>query len=211
MHQLETESKFELTAADFERLLTLGQVSSSADQLNVYYDAEWKLADSASTLRIRFGASVDPVLTLKVPVAQNGPKRVMREFEIRLARENATSARSHHPATINVERDLPSELQNYLVHLGVNRLVRMGWVRNSRTVLEISGLGSLELDRLRLPDGTTYYEVEIESNSDRVHESLVRWIRTYAPEAKPSLISKFQRFRAAITESASTHLIHESR
>jgi uncharacterized protein YjbK len=211
MSQLEIESKYELTAADFERLLTLGQVSSCADQLNVYYDAEWKLADSASTLRIRFGASIDPVLTLKVPVAQNGSRRVMREFEIRLARDNATSTGSHHPAAIHVERDLPSELRYYLVQLGVNKLVRMGWVRNSRTVLEVSGIGSLELDRLELPNGTTYYEVEIESNTDRVHESLVQWVRTYAPDAKPSLVSKFQRFRAAVTESASRHLLHESR
>src|SRR5689334_13004008 len=69
MHHLEVESKFELSAEGFERLKNRGAIGRCEDQLNVYYDAQWTLADHAATLRIRFHRGSDPLLTLKIPVS----------------------------------------------------------------------------------------------------------------------------------------------
>lgn len=197
MQHLEVESKFELTASDFERLKSLGHVSRCADQLNVYYDEQWRLADSSSTLRIRFDDHSGPVLTLKVPVSHVGEKRVMREFEIKLAHQPASQLGSPHPTAIDVTKELPAELSEYLLVLGVRQLQRMGWVRNTRLVLDVHGVGTVELDKLELPDGSVVYEAEIESDSSPVHDSVVSWVCLHAPEARPSRISKFQRFRIA--------------
>src|SRR6185437_4110408 len=83
---LEVETKFEISSGDFDRLQTIGNVRRCERQLNVYYDAHWKLADSACTLRIRLANYSSPILALKVPVSKAGEQRVMREFEV-LARD----------------------------------------------------------------------------------------------------------------------------
>lgn len=199
MQHLEIESKFELSAEDFEILKHLGVVIQRKQQLNVYYDTHWKLADSASTLRIRFDDDSDPVLTLKVPVARTGPKRTMREFEFALPAYRSVLSRSRHPAAIDVGRELPQELSDCLLFLGVNRVERVGWVRNTRFVLAIESFGQIELDRLELPDGSVVHEAEIESHDPGAHEYLARLVCERAPAATPSKLSKFQRFRDAVT------------
>jgi uncharacterized protein YjbK len=199
MPHLEVETKFELTAAGFERLKSAGSVSRCEEQLNVYYDAEWRLADISSTLRIRFFDASAPILTLKIPVAENGDQRVMREFEVALRPHELRLGRSCHPPRIDVEHELPQEFGEWLLVLGVKQVERMGWVRNTRVVLNVQSVGQLELDRLELPDGTVIYEAEIESRDDCVHERLARFVCRYAPDAKPSRVSKFQRFRKAVT------------
>jgi hypothetical protein len=167
----------------------------------VYYDAGWKLADIASTFRIRFFDASDPVLTLKIPIAQHGEQRIMREFELTLPWHTPHLLASCRPAKIDVERELPEEIGECLLVLGVHQVQRMGWVRNTRIVLDILSLGQIELDRLELPDGSVIFEVEIESADDAVHENLARIIRSYAPDAQPSRVSKFQRFREAVMAS----------
>jgi len=194
---LEVETKFELSVDDFECLKALGRVAHYEEQLNVYYDAHWKLADNAVTLRIRFNDGSDPVLTLKMPISQTGTRRVMREFEIVLSRNEAIPFRSHHPMRIDIERELPDQLGEYLLHLGIRHVHRVGWVRNTRLVLEIENVGHIELDRLELPDGSVVHEVEIESDSESAHRRLEQIICLHAPHARPSSISKFQRFRHA--------------
>jgi hypothetical protein len=67
-------------------------------------------------------------------------------------------------------------------------------------VVEIVDIGQIELDRLELPDGSVVYEAEIESDSDWAHEHLAQLVWQYAPDARPSTESKFQRFRAAMNE-----------
>jgi hypothetical protein len=199
MQNLEVETKFELTPDGFERLKSVGSISRCEEQLNVYYDAQWKLADRSSTLRIRFYDASPPVLTLKIPVTENGDQRVMREYEIALVPHHSSLGRSCRPPSIDVEHELPREFGEWLLVLGVKQVQRMGWVRNTRIVLNVDSVGQLELDRLELPDGTVIHEVEIESPDDWVHERLSRFVCRYAPDAKPSRISKFQRFRAAVT------------
>lgn len=200
MPYLEVETKFELSEGDFECLKSLGHVASCANQLNVYYDANWKLADSSTTLRIRFKDGADPVLSLKIPVSHDGLRRVMQEVEITLPRQRPSPLRSRHPANIDVERELPEEFCEYLRYLNVRHLERVGWVRNTRFVVEIENLGHIELDRLELPDGSVVHEAEIESGNDWMQQSLSDLVCQHAPQARPSTVSKFQRFRrAAVT------------
>ena len=56
----------------------------------------------------------------------------------------------------------------------------------------------MELDAVALPGGVRFYEVEIESGTEAVHESAVAAIRALAPDCRWSERGKFQRFRAAI-------------
>jgi inorganic triphosphatase YgiF len=204
MQHLEVETKFEITAADFERLQSIGRVSRREDQLNVYYDAQWTLAERSATLRIRFNDASDPVLTLKVPVSHDGVQRVMREFEVTLPRCHPSLLPSPHPTSIDVERELPEQIRDYLLCLGVTRVNRVGWVRNTRLVLEIADIGRIELDRLCLPDGSVVHEAEIETSSASVQERLARLVCSYVPAARPSSVSKFQRFHQAATSAASS-------
>lgn len=195
--KLEYETKYELSSQGFDRICGAWEVRHRHNQLNVYYDAEWRLAECASTLRIRFDGDSTPMLTLKVPVTTDGAKRVMREFELPVPRSWSTHGRSIRPKSIDVERDLPLELACYLRALGITRVVRVGWVRNTRLVMEAEGGGCIELDRLELPDGSVFHEAEIEAESESLHAHLSRLVTTIAPEATPSRVSKFQRFRQA--------------
>jgi uncharacterized protein YjbK len=195
----EVETKFELDAASFEHLMHVADVINCSDQLNVYYDRAWRLANHAATFRIRFSKGRLPVLTLKIPVEYSGEARVMKEFEYQLGgggRRQVRSVAQH--AEIDVDRQLPPEIGDVLLRLGVNRLERVGWVRNQRFVLRRADVGQFELDRLLLPDGQVFYEVEIESEDLEAHDRFAQWVRLEAPAARESRISKFQRFRAAL-------------
>lgn len=201
MQRLEVESKFELSAEGFECLKHLGRIHQREDQLNVYYDAQWLLADNSVTLRIRFIRGGDPLLTLKIPVSHAGYQRVMREFELRLPAHSAAPFHSPRPISIDIDRDLPEQWRKHLLGLQVRQVYRVGWVRNTRLLLSIDALGQLELDRLELPDGSVVYEAEIETNSQSAQERLVELVRRHVPDAAPCAISKFQRFRQAATHA----------
>ena len=199
MQRLETESKFELTPEAFERLKALGNIARQEDQLNVYYDAQWKLAEHSATLRVRFHAGARPVLTLKLPVSHAGSHRVMKEFEVVLSNKRGSCLRSPRPNSIDIETQLPKQFRDRLRELGITQVQRVGWVRNMRVVVIIENMGQLELDRLELPDGSVVHEVEIESRSESVRNHLADVVCRYAPDAMPSKINKFQRFRLAAT------------
>ncbi|HXE59100.1 MAG TPA: CYTH domain-containing protein [Gemmatimonadaceae bacterium] len=201
MRHLEFETKFELTAGSFDRVKSMGRISRRDDQLNVYYDAAWRLADSSSTLRIRFHQRADPILALKIPIDFIGATRVMQEFEVILSRRNSVFARSRHPTVIDVQADLPRELGSRLLSLGLERVERIGWMRNTRLVIEIGDVGCIELDRLQLPDGTVVHEAEIETEKVSVQERLSALLCRHAPDALPSTMNKFQRFRRAAASS----------
>jgi uncharacterized protein YjbK len=197
MQRIEHESKFELPADGFERLKSAGRIAKCEEQLNVYYDQNWVLADHAATLRVRFPAGDVPVLTLKIPVSQSGAKRVMKEMEVSFDPNSAPPLASPRPSVIDVEHELPNYLATYVLALGVRRLYRVGWVRNTRLVVDVESCGQLELDRLELPDGKVVYEAEIESADDEQQKRLARFVCQNVPEARPSQLSKFQRFRQA--------------
>jgi uncharacterized protein YjbK len=197
----EIETKLELDEAGFERLKTLGRVASKQDQLNVYYDCGWRLADAAATCRVRFCGPSDPVLTVKVPVSHSGEQRVMREFDAPVGAgcEAAANVRRR----IDVRVDLPGPVSEALLALSIDFVERVGWVRNRRWVLIFDAIGEIELDELRLPDGTTVFESEIEADDPSVHEALATFIRREVPSARPSKLSKFQRFRQAVDRMSS--------
>ena len=135
------------------------------------------------------------MLSLKIPVSRHGAQRVMQEIEVTLPKHSQSRLKSQHPMCIDVEHELPEQFGEYLLCLGVRRVERVGWVRNTRLVLEIEDHGQIELDTLELPDGSVVHEVEIESANDSVHEHLTQLVCQHAPQAMPSTVSKFQRLR----------------
>lgn len=197
--KLEVESKFELDQAGFERLMSAGRVAGCEEQLNVYYDSRWLLAEHSATFRIRFRSGDAPILTLKLPVMVEHGRRVMREFELPLSDPSMRHAlRCSAGLRIDVAAQLPVEMREQLLRLGVALLERVGWMRNARFLVEVGHVGCLELDRTLLPDGRVVYEAEIETDDDSVHDYLCNFVRMAAPSARRSEVSKFQRFRRAV-------------
>jgi uncharacterized protein YjbK len=193
---IENETKFELDASEFDRLRAAAQVARLEDQLNVYFDKGWRLANLAATFRVRL-VDNSPVMTFKLPaVWSNENKRTTLELEYSLgdADECEWFERSK---SIDVETELPPDMAEALLTLGVNTLQRVGEMRNRRYVMLVGDLGQVELDEVLLPNGEKAYEAEIEGDDDQTRSRLVDWIRREAPNARPSTATKFQRFRAA--------------
>jgi len=187
----ETEIKLELDAAGAERVVALGVVERRIQQLNVYYD------DASLTVRIRFTPGAPGLLTVKLPRSWEGFRRTMEEIEVELVAGVGGRGRSA-PRQIDVERDLPRDLAETLRVHGYSRLRRSGWARNQRTVVALPGAATVEVDRLRLPDGTTIYEVEIETPDRVASDRAVAMIQQAVPGARPSRVGKYERFRAAL-------------
>lgn len=190
----EVETKFELDAAAFERLKSAALITNVTEQLNVYYDCAWELAEHAGTFRVRFALGTRPVVTLKLPVSTIGRRRVMCELET--TPDRCFGGRHLPSGSIRVNAQLPEAFEDALTAIGISELSRVGWVRNQRWSLEVDG-DTLELDRLKLPNGQIIYEAEIDTPNTAAHLRLADWIKYWAPTAKPSEISKFQRFRIA--------------
>lgn len=197
---IEIEVKLELSESDFRSLQRQGTLREERRQINVYYDAQWLLADQAVTLRIRFAEALPPVLTLKIPISHDAKNRKMKEYEWQLDRPWSATARSSHPMHLEPETDLPAEIADELRNIGVRRLDRIGWVRNTRSLIEFANDGLVELDELRLPNGDVVFEAEIESADDGSMQRLTERIRSFVPAASLSMESKFQRFRKACEE-----------
>lgn len=194
----EVETKFELDERGFERLKSAGRVEKCTRQLNVYFDANWALANKAATFRIRFTSDGPPEATLKLPITQNDATRTMKEIEVLLREQETADRFSPVPhRRLDVSRDLPVELRSEILRLGVKSLERVGWIRNTRYVVTVEAGGQIELDRTSLPDGSTVFEAEVESPDAAVHRKLSQFILKQVPWAKPSRMSKFQRFRSA--------------
>jgi len=189
----ETETKLELDANGAERVLALGVVERRIDQLNVYYDDHWRLSGRGITVRIRFVRGERPVLTAKILEAWEGHRRTMQEIEVSLAGGLGSGARSA-PRSIDVETDLPADIAAAIRAAGCRQLQRVGWVRNHRTVVALPGAGRVEVDRLRLPDGTTIYEAEIETPDHAVSDRAIAMIRRAVPSATLSRMGKYERF-----------------
>lgn len=197
---IEAETKFQLDAAGARAVLAAGRVDRCIDQLNVYYDWEWRLADQGATFRMRLEGNGVPTMTLKVPLRStlNGPRRMV-ELEL------VTAQLSLWPSSrrfIDVRMDLWDAFVDPLLGLGLLRLARVGWLRNKRNVIVFPGVGTLELDVLRLPGGAVYYEVEIESPDPLIHKQLSTVVSRLAPQATPARSSKFALFR---TEASRTN------
>jgi uncharacterized protein YjbK len=197
--KFETETKLELSEQDFYAVLHAGSVRKRTAQLNIYFDCDWHLASLAATCRVRI-APEQAQLTVKIPAGLNGTARLMREIDvpIELHEWRATHAPPWRRG-LNVMRDLPQEVRSELESLGLERLECQGWARNTRYLVRFPGLGDIELDYLRLPKGMKIYEAEIEHPDLHVHQQMTRLIHSLAPSARSVEISKFERFRRALT------------
>jgi hypothetical protein len=121
----------------------------------------------------------------------------MREIDVDLLRDLPTAFRSVHPTSIQVHH-LPLEMQLYFSGIGVNRLPRVGWVRNTRIILDVGAGGIIELDRLELPDCTVVHQAEIDTSSESEQTRLSQIVSRFTLHAEPSTESKFQLFRRAV-------------
>jgi uncharacterized protein YjbK len=193
----EIESKFSLNADEFDRVRHSAKIQQCVKQLNVYFDKSWRLANLSATFRLRFSEGSAPMLTLKLPVSTHAGPRVMREFEYELPM--GTYSQETIQSGFDVDRDLPPEVGERLLALGLNRLQYLGGMQNCRYIIVVDDLGSLELDDVSLPDGTHYYEAEIEDPDLERHQRLADWLHRAAPSARRSHVSKFQRFREAVS------------
>ncbi|HUF50364.1 MAG TPA: CYTH domain-containing protein [Longimicrobiales bacterium] len=186
----ETETKVELSAESFERLLATATLLGVIDQLNVYYDCADAISKRSGSLRIRFVKDAAPVMTLKLSIERRAGRRVSTEIEDLFARRLP-------PRQLNVE-ELSSLFQPHLRRICDTPLRRLGAMRTRRNVVRLSSGEVIELDRVTLPGGQLFHEAEIESDDPAVHETALAALRAAVPDWRYSDRGKFQRFREAM-------------
>ena len=188
---LEVESKFELSEEDFHRLRDDGEVVECQEQLNVYYDAEGQLANSAITFRVRVIPGGTPRMTLKIPMECRGGTRHAIEIE-------AECARWIPSRFLSVNADLPHELSAPLCERGIHSVQRLGSMRTTRWVVALADDLEIELDRVDLPGGRVFFEAEVEEAEAEKRQRTVEQLRLRVSAAKPSSVSKFERFVSSL-------------
>lgn len=196
---LEIESKLELSKSSFEHLLSQGHIHQASDQLNIYYDNNWRLASNGCTFRMRFTPNKPPLITLKLALHSSDGHRIARELETTL--EKAFLKRSHcrNPIRqIDTRNELAEGFRDELISGGINMLFRVGSMRTKRYLVQFASVGFAELDWVRLPNGEDFFEVEIETPDDESRHRLITHIRRNVPDCQPSTLSKFERFHRAL-------------
>src|SRR5205809_7638472 len=129
---IEVETKIELDERDFERVRHAGILRKCVDQLNIYYDQDWKLAKRAATFRIRMLQGEPPIVTLKVPLRKHSGRREAREVELGLRTIERQLSLWRSRRVIEVRHHLPATFRKEMTRLGIRVLHRVGWVRNMR-------------------------------------------------------------------------------
>jgi adenylate cyclase class IV len=190
----EIETKIELSAQSFQDILSRSTVLDTIEQLNVYYDCMDAIATRSGSLRIRYVHAAAPVMTFKLPLDRAAGKRTSQEIEAQIEWQ--------FPPRVLRHDMVPAVIGAALASVCVHAPRRLGAMRNRRSVVRLPGGDIVEMDEVTLPGGVMFYEVEIESASDAVHDSAVASIREIAGDCKWSERGKFQRFRAAIGRNA---------
>lgn len=198
----ERESKFELEEAAFTAILERMKAAKVIDQETIYFDDSWRLAKLAATCRLRVSAE-ECTLTLKVPVQWEGDVRTSREIPLKL--EPATAAWLRGSREIEVETQLPPELGEALLPLGVNCLRQVGKLDTRRYRIVVQDLGKLDLDVFDLPNGVRVFEAEIETEDAAAQGRLAGWLKVMAPTARPVRASKFERLAAVLVGNGVHH------
>jgi hypothetical protein len=155
------------------------------------------LREGFGYFRVRFEAGREAMATLKIPVGWDGDMREMLEIERPLS-ECGANLFPRPRRWVSIDPSGPEGLWEHFQGLGIRRLRRLGWMRNLRHVLHWKGIGSVELDRTTLPNGTVHYEVEIDHPRQELHQELVEKIREVAPSATFTKIGKFSRFLSSL-------------
>lgn len=200
MAEIEREVKLTLPAKDYRRILDAGRVLGCRDQLNVYLHDPDRLQEGTGYFRVRFESGREPRATLKVPLGWEGAVREMVEVERPLT-DMGPGLFPRPRRVIHVDRDLPGEMAEHFLALGLRRLRRLGWMRNLRCRVEVEGSGVVELDRTVLPGGRVHYEVEIETPERELLLRLLAWVKETVPSAELSTVGKFTRFVDAMRKS----------
>lgn len=198
MAKIEKEAKLTISPRDYLRLREGFVVQSCRDQLNVYLHDPDRLGQGLGYLRVRYQSTRPPVATVKIPKTWDGAVREMIEIECPLS-ELGPGLNPWPRRHVVVSSNLPEEMERHFSALGITRLRRLGWMRNLRCVLEVGGVGSIELDRTVLPGGRVHHEVEIETPDNDLLHRLLALVRERAPSAEPSSVGKFSRFLQAIS------------
>ncbi|MBZ4336409.1 CYTH domain-containing protein [Corallococcus sp. AS-1-12] len=200
--KLEIETKLEISRIDFNRLLSGNQVKKTTEQLNIYYDFNWLLAAASATFRIRLALGKPAVATLKIPLSTRNGQRTSRELETP-ARQAITPLGhvASPPRNLDVRSHLAPSFRDELLGLNIPFLNRVGYMRNTRHVIELTNVGCIEVDWVRLPDGNDFYEVEIENDDLALQRRLAHLVVNQAPSARPSTVSKFERFQRALSNT----------
>jgi uncharacterized protein YjbK len=190
MTEYERETKLQLNRDDFNDLLQEGEIVERTDQLNIYFDSDHELSQAAATFRIRlYSPSANPAMTLKLPVQNGSSIRTCMEVETTLD-EGDPKVRFKE---IDVAQQLPQRFSVHLKRLGVQRLQRLGCMRTDRHLVRIGKDLIVEMDRVRLPDGKNFFEIEFESDDLSEHERALRLIRSKTTSASQSRLSKYER------------------
>lgn len=196
---LEIEAKLLLDRTSFDHLLCLGRVVRIIEQVNIYYDDDWRLAKKGSTFRIRLSPNSIPTVTLKLALNASDISRTSREIEAEIGQAIATVGNAKFiPRQLNVESDVSPLFRKALLQTDVAHLWRLGSMRNRRHLVQFGDLGTAELDWVQLPTGANVFEVEIERDTAANLIELTKMIMHVVPDATPSRISKFERFRRAL-------------
>lgn len=196
---VEVESKWTISRFDYDHLIGQCSVVNRVEQLNVYFDEQWALAEAGATCRIRFLPGESPTFALKVPVSWDSDG-TRRSIEIESPAHAAFSQFSLFLMAFEFEHFMP-EVRRALQPLHVSTLRRVGRMRNVRQILRLPSGKTFELDSFTLPGGEIGYEAEVEEIDDLLRSMIVSEIRKITPSALPSRLSKFQRF----TEAARRH------
>ncbi|TSC29481.1 CYTH domain-containing protein [Corallococcus sp. Z5C101001] len=197
--KLEVETKLEISHLDFTRLLSDNLIKKTTEQLNIYYDFNWILAAASATFRIRIASGRPAVATLKIPLHTQNGQRTSREFETPASQAIASCSHvANSPRKLDVKSHLTPIFRDALLGLNIPLLDRVGYMRNTRHVLELVDVGCIEVDWVRLPDGRNFYEVEIEHDDLDLQRHLAHMVIKQAPSARPSTLSKFERFQRAV-------------
>lgn len=197
MSPIEKETKLVLSAEEYRRIKASGRVLECRDQLNIYFRDPLRSREDPGYFRVRFESGRYPVATLKIPLGWRGEMREMLEVERPLS-QMGPSLYPRPGRWVPVDAHLPQEFLGHFREQGVKRLRRLGWMRNHRCVVELEGLGTVELDRTELPGGTVHFEVEVETSSAELHEALVMRVGAIVPSARFSKTGKFSRFLSAL-------------
>lgn len=193
----EVESKWSIIKGDFDRLLSRCVVLRRFDQLNVYFDNDWVLANAGATCRVRFVPQGGVTFTLKIPVLWESDG-ARRSIEIESPAHSAFQRGFQVCRTELNFSLLNPELRSALSPLNVSVLRRVGWMRNSRHVIRLPSGWVVELDRFTLPGGEAGFEIEIEEEGLEKRAAILSELRSLVPAAVPSNLSKFQRFSEAV-------------
>lgn len=209
--QIEVEFKFRLLKREYEALLV--QASRVTEQTNAFFDTSTGiLGQHRVALRLRF-TDQTAELTMKTPHRSENsspPKlssglssrnEVTEILKIPMAQAVFKNRKLQFPELSEIR----TQLGQWLDSPQLGALQMTGFFVTARAELLLSGGLVAELDRVRLPSGKTYYEIELETQSPDFDKSvLLQLFRKFKIPLRPGTQSKLARLKADLTQTKRT-------